>query len=220
MKSKLFLLVFLYLFQNIANAQTPERLLFLGNSITWHTPNPSLGWSGNWGMAASSQNKDYVHLVGEMLAKSNKNQQPIVYPRNVSDIENSSMHFELDRLDFISSFHPSSIIVFLGDNVKSNKHSEETFAKRHAEILSKSIISSSPKIYCVTTWWKNHKVDKIIAENCLKVGGKLIDIGDISTINGMRADAPHLYENSGVASHPSDFGMHEIAKKIFDALRQ
>lgn len=198
----------------------PERLLFLGNSITWHTPNQSLGWSGNWGMAASSQSKDYVHLIGEMLATPNRNQKPIVYPRNVSDIENSFKDFDFDRLDFIASFQPSSTIIFLGDNVKNNKHSEEVFAKRYAAVLSKTLIHPKSKVYCVTTWWENHKVDKIIAENCLQAGGKLINIGGINTIYGMRADTFDTYKNSGVASHPSDLGMHEIAKKIFNTLKQ
>ena len=46
-----------------------HRVLFVGNSITRHEPNPSLGWYGDWGMAASSKEKDYVHLVVAELDK-------------------------------------------------------------------------------------------------------------------------------------------------------
>ena len=37
------------------------RILFWGSSSTKHPPAPGIGWTGNWGMAASSEDKDYVH---------------------------------------------------------------------------------------------------------------------------------------------------------------
>ena len=40
-----------------------NKVLFLGNSITLHGPAPAIGWLGNWGMAASTKDNDYVHLV-------------------------------------------------------------------------------------------------------------------------------------------------------------
>ena len=43
------------------------RVLFWGASITKHGPSEALGWTGNWGMAASSEDKDYVHQMVTML---------------------------------------------------------------------------------------------------------------------------------------------------------
>ena len=48
------------------------RIMFVGNSITFHGPKEEIGWSGAWGMAASAREKDYVHLVMKIV----QNQHP------------------------------------------------------------------------------------------------------------------------------------------------
>nr|HPJ23025.1 hypothetical protein [Clostridia bacterium] len=39
------------------------RILFVGNSITWHPVKEEIGWLNEWGMAASSDDNDYVHIT-------------------------------------------------------------------------------------------------------------------------------------------------------------
>jgi hypothetical protein len=43
--------------------KTPKKVLILGNSITWHPPGPDINWFGNWGMAASAADRDFLSLL-------------------------------------------------------------------------------------------------------------------------------------------------------------
>ncbi|MEI6540199.1 MAG: hypothetical protein WCO86_11845, partial [Planctomycetota bacterium] len=49
--------------QQMFGSLKADRILVLGNSLTLHGPKAEIGWAGNWGMAASAQDKDYVHLL-------------------------------------------------------------------------------------------------------------------------------------------------------------
>ena len=44
-----------------------KKILFLGNSVTLHGPRPDIDWSGNWGMAATAAENDYVHRLTRAL---------------------------------------------------------------------------------------------------------------------------------------------------------
>ena len=63
-------LIALFGLASSASAETlaPLKVLFVGNSITLHGPKADIDWHGNWGMAATSADKDYVHLVTKALA--------------------------------------------------------------------------------------------------------------------------------------------------------
>lgn len=44
-----------------------RRILFCGNSLTRHGPKADIGWTNDWGMAASAPERDYVHLLVQAL---------------------------------------------------------------------------------------------------------------------------------------------------------
>ena len=58
------------------NPNSKLRILFVGNSITKHAPKPSIGWNRDCGMAASSIEHDYVHLIVKKIMDQ--------YDKNVS----------------------------------------------------------------------------------------------------------------------------------------
>ena len=67
-------------------------MLFLGNSITLHPP--AEGMSGSWGMAASSAEKDYVHLVLDAVGKRNGN-KPEAKVLNLADFERGFEQYDI-----------------------------------------------------------------------------------------------------------------------------
>ena len=49
------------------------KILFAGNSMAWHAPKADIGWSGDWGMAASKRGNDYVHQTMRLVREKYPN---------------------------------------------------------------------------------------------------------------------------------------------------
>ena len=92
-------------------AREVRKILFLGNSITKHGPAPAIGWTGNWGMAASAQEKDFVHLVTSSLARTMK-AAPEVRIANIATFERQYATYDIDS-KLKSSFDFGADLVIL-----------------------------------------------------------------------------------------------------------
>ena len=66
----------------------------LGNSITLHGPLESIGWTGNWGMAASEESKDYVHLLTKQIAEAAQG-SPETMVQNIADFERNYAAYDI-----------------------------------------------------------------------------------------------------------------------------
>ena len=77
-----------------ADAQAPLKVLFLGNSMTRHGPAPKIGWTNDWGMAASAREKDYAHLVARGIeAKTGRKVE--IRLRNIASFERNLAGFDM-----------------------------------------------------------------------------------------------------------------------------
>ena len=91
------------------------KLLFLGNSITRHGKAESLGWLGDWGMAASGAEKDYVHTLVRLLEENGKCVSYCV--ANLSEWERTrDMSLLSSRYAAAKAFGADIVIVRLGEN--------------------------------------------------------------------------------------------------------
>ena len=59
-------------FLRFGEVQGSPKILFAGNSMAWHAPKDDIGWSGDWGMAASKRENDYVHQTMRFVREKYK----------------------------------------------------------------------------------------------------------------------------------------------------
>ncbi|HEY8966603.1 MAG TPA: SGNH/GDSL hydrolase family protein, partial [Candidatus Methylacidiphilales bacterium] len=195
-----------------------KRILFIGDSITQHTAKPELGWSGTWGMAASAEEKDYVHLLLARIAQSQGAE-----PTDVLVAAEGGGKIP-DKLPFLARYagwRADLAIVQLGEN--DNKDvTEEGFEKPYGQILE-ALRNGNPSgtIVCVGVWSPpngNAMKDAMIKAECRKYGALFADLKAANADPANRAAAEKLFTHPGVLWHPGDKGMEAYAEAIFAAL--
>lgn len=198
-----------------------NRVLFLGNSITRHGPNPKIGWTGDWGMAASAPEKDFVHLVTTGLTASSGN-APETLVKNIATFERAYDTFDLEvGLKDAFDFGADLVIVAIGENVPALKSADEKarFAARMKKLLRRLQAKGHPRIVVRSCFWPNAAKDEALAEASRDAGGEFVDIGDLGRDESNKASAERDFEHKGVAAHPGDKGMRGIADAILKTVR-
>ncbi|MEZ5329604.1 MAG: hypothetical protein R3F19_31545 [Verrucomicrobiales bacterium] len=195
-----------------------SKVLFLGNSITLHAPAPNIGWTGNWGMAASSEDKDYVHLLTSKIAKAAGGDHPRTMVRNIADFERGYGEFETAaRLKEELAFEADIVVIAIGENVAEirSEPEAEKFSTAIKGLLSEIKTHGKPAIFVRSSFWPNAAKDDILRDVCAAEGGTFVDIGPLGSDAANKAPE---FEHAGVAAHPGDRGMAAIADAIFEAI--
>lgn len=204
----------------VAEPLTFGRILFLGNSITWHGPKKDIGWTGNWGMAASAEGKDFAHIVAKGLSKP-EGEAPVILIRNISNFERDPGGYDADaRLADGLGFNPDLIILAVGENVQDLKSAESKTGFRDGlrKLLKRLMGDRRPRLVVRSCFWPNGAKDQILKQVCDEVGGTFVDIGHLSKDEANFARSERQFDHKGVAAHPGDRGMQAIAEAILEAL--
>jgi len=194
------------------------KILVLGNSMTIHSPDGTLGWYGNWGMAASSKEKDYIHILESKLHTS-------VTPVNFVAWEANHRGFDLSALDSYLNKGPDIVIIRLGENIQDINGLATSLNK-----LIDHIVENVPdaKVLITGTFWPGPSVNRIFAQVAAQRNISFIHLAqlynqeNISVIGAtvMSADGvPYKITNKDVANHPGDIGMQYIADEILLGLK-
>lgn len=198
------------------------RVLFVGNSITRHGPKKEIGWNGDWGMAASCKEKDYVHQVVEMIRDKYGDISYCIAQAAKWEKEYwKGIEAYKEEYKSAQVFKADLVIIRIGENI-SHKKNEEIDCKKYFDEMIRFFIEGNPNVKVIVTdcFWRYDKLDKMIKEIAAERGYCYCRINDLE--KNPTTMALGEYEHEGVAVHPSDFGMQCIAerimKKIIDVL--
>lgn len=206
--------------QNASAPPAVRKILFLGNSITLHGPAPAIGWHGNWGMAASAREKDFVHLVTNSISKA-VGAVPETMVKNVAQFERQYATYDVAAsLKEAFDFKADLVILAIGENVPglTSEEAKAQFAAGVKRLLQGLKADHRPTIVVRSCFWPNQAKDQILQQACAEAGGIFVDIGRLSKDEANYARAERDYPHKGVASHPGDRGMQAIADAILQAL--
>ncbi len=215
-------IAFLIMCAGLAQAVEVQKILFLGNSITLHGPSKKVDWSGNWGMAASAQEKDYVHLVTQALTKK-EGAAPETLVKNIAAFERGYATYDAAaQLKDAAAFGADLIVVAIGENVPAltNAACQAEFAEKTVALLKGIKGDTKPLIVVRSCFWASGPKDEALKRASQEIGGVFLDIGALGKDEKNFARSERKFQNAGVGNHPGDKGMQAIADAIIGAVRQ
>lgn len=197
------------------------KILFLGNSITSHAPLAKIDWAGNWGMAASGEEKDYVHLVLRSLAPAS-GKRPEAMILNIAAFERDPAGYDLrEKHKAAFDFNPDVVVLAIGENVPALKTSadKEQFKASVLQVLRALQTRNKPAILVRSCFWADRSKDEVLKQASEEAGGIFVDISSLAKDESNYARSERKFRNSSVAKHPGDKGMQAIASALIAAMK-
>lgn len=189
------------------------KILFLGNSITRHGKAENLGWYGDWGMAASSKENDYVHKLISRLQGDGKTVSYCV--ANMSEWERTrGMTLLQTRYAQAKQFGADIVVVRLGENAQLAEHLN-AFIPCYRNMVG-YFAQEKTKVILTDLFWEYEPFDRFVREFAEEKGCAFAQIHDLGGRDDMKAIGE--FSHQGVAAHPGDKGMEEIAERIYRAV--
>lgn len=113
-------------FLRFGEVQGSPKILFAGNSMAWHAPKDDIGWSGDWGMAASKRENDYVHQTMRFVREKYPNAtyciaQCAYWERNMNDDN------VFDEYSNLKDFEADAVVIVLGEKQCSRSYLTTVF---------------------------------------------------------------------------------------------
>lgn len=187
-----------------------RRVLFIGNSITWHAPSPKIGWHGNWGMAASAEGKDYLHLLMAMLeARYGTLDYGIAQLAAWESAYPDGTHLLAEQFTEAKDFGADLVILRLGENMKRDAAPE---SKPYFEAMLDFLVKDGAQVVVTDSFWRNDARDAMLKELAEERGYAFCRLSDMDSNDAYMAKG--LFEHHGVSIHPGDAGMEEIARRL------
>lgn len=193
------------------------KILFVGNSITWHAPLEKIKWQGDWGMAASSEDKDYVHKTVAFLDEKYGTVDFAI--AQVAEWESrtpDASEYLRETYGKILDFAADVIVIRVGENIP--KDAAPACKNYFADMVSYFVNRTNAIVVVTDSFWRNDARDDMVRQIAEENGYVFCKLSDLE--NDERTMALGLFEHRGVSLHPSDYGMEMIAKRIFETIKE
>ena len=192
------------------------RVLFVGNSITRHEPKPEIGWVHDWGMAASSKDKDYVHLTVKMLEEKYGKVDYCI--TNCGEWELN--YFEdglINEWQRARDFNADIIFYRMGENIWNSRDKFDSYPlkPRFENMVKYFKLNPDAKIVLTGMFWEISEIEEIVKQVALDNGYPFVQMNDLGKDKQYMAIGQYWHE--GVSIHPNDLGMQKIAERIVQA---
>jgi len=188
---------------------TFNNVVILGNSITFAPHNTETGWYGDWGMAATSEDLDYVHILTRYFRV--KNPDVTVTVRNIGAFEVDAISYDFDtNLKDLRVLKPDLLILRIGEDVP--KYADlQVFDERYTALINYfKAVNPHIIILSVGSVWGSH-VDPLMQSHPPYV---LLS----SMINDMTNFSFGMWTSFGIELHPCNKGMQNIAARLWDKI--
>ena len=206
-------LIFTACFNVVHVSASVGKVLFVGDSLTFSGTTPDVGWYGNYGMAATSADKDYAHLL---YAKISSAQAPPP-SLTIHGSYNGKIAGVLSSISSLTSVGADLVILQIGENdIDLSPGDFEAQYQSLASALKGA--ASNVRLFC-TSAWKDSAArgsrDGSINSVCQKNGGIFVDISGVANNPAYSALAEGHFTNAGVNWHPGDAGMQAYADTLW-----
>lgn len=199
----------------------------MGNSVTCNEISDL--WPGNWGMAASSEDKDYVHIVSAWLGGQSAK------PVTTTVLDLKKWEVAQDRGSLLEDYekylneYTDLITIQTGENITEYK---ETLESDYSDLLS-SIRQKAPNAQILMlgeVLWPSEDIEDAKRLACSVEGVTFIEMTDfLNGYEGLYKSAmgasvatpdggSFAIGNEVVAAHPNDDGMACIAQQVIDQI--
>jgi hypothetical protein len=187
-----------------------KNVVILGNSITYAPQNPAIGWYVDWGMAATKQDSDYVHILTKKFQV--KYPKVNVTKKNISPFEIDAQHYDFDaELKSLQDSKPDLVIIRIGENVPADVDLD-MFDKRYVALVNYFKVNNPDVIILGGTSVWGSVVDNLMISHAPCVSLKAI-------VNDGSNFSYGLFDNIFIQGHPGNKGMRNIAGLIWDKIK-
>ncbi|MEN8228722.1 MAG: SGNH/GDSL hydrolase family protein [Bacteroidota bacterium] len=218
--------VFIPSFVDTCNNNNGEKykILIIGNSLSYQGIDKEIGWNHISGMAASSIEKDYAHLLYNKVGSKLQNRKICLRISPFATFERNLASLEQKSIDSLINYQPDLIVFQLGENVKIKSQKDEIlFKEKYIELINRFKKNGNPLTICTTPFFPSLPKNKIVEKVALSTNSYLVDLSHLPLLesyNYAKDEQNYLgdksvWEVGGIGIHPGDIGMENISNQIF-----